>query len=83
MLGRLRSEHRGRTWAYYLQVSFEESCSRHATRPQASEFTIDDMREWFVPDDALRWDDETTIPASSSEAETVNAILTAANFMRG
>ncbi len=83
MLRRLRSEHRGSTWAFYLEVSFEESCSRHATRPQASEFTVDDMRDWFVPDDALAWDEETIIPASSSEAETVRAIVTAAQLGRG
>jgi predicted kinase len=83
MLRRLRSEHRGLTSAYYLEVSFEESCSRHATRPQASEFTVDEMREWFVSDDALGWDEESIIPASSSEAETVRAIVTAANLGLG
>lgn len=80
LLQRLREDHQGCTLAYYLAVSFPESCSRHSTRPQASEFTVEDMRNWYVQDDVLGWEEEAVVPATSTEAETVQAILTASNM---
>jgi hypothetical protein len=34
MLGRLRADHRGPTHHYYLDVPFDETLARHATKPQ-------------------------------------------------
>lgn len=75
MLDGLREDHVGSTWAYYLDVTFDESCTRHATRPQASEFTIDDMRNWYVTEDPLGWPSEHRVPSSSTLDLTVNGIL--------
>lgn len=80
LLQRLREDHQGCTLAYYLAVSFPESCSRHSTRPQASEFSVEDMRNWYLQDDVLGWEEEAVVPATSTEAETVEAILTASNM---
>ena len=38
---------------FYFDLSFEETVRRHATRPQASEFTPEAMRDWYRPADLL------------------------------
>lgn len=60
---------------YYLNVPFDETVRRHATRPQASEWGPEVMREWYVSHDVLGVDGETVVPASSSLEETVERIL--------
>jgi predicted kinase len=83
MLRRLRDEHRGTTLAYYLSVSFPQSCLRHSTRPQAADFTVDDMRVWYIADDLLGWTKEIIISGTSTEPETVHTILTSSNLAHG
>jgi predicted kinase len=39
--------HRGRTAAFYLDIPWEETLRRHASRPQAAEFGEAEMREWL------------------------------------
>lgn len=39
MLARLAADHRGRSHLYYLDADFDETVRRHATRPQATEFS--------------------------------------------
>jgi len=75
MLNRLRNDHQGRTWAYYLDVTFEETCARHATRPQAAEFTVEEMRRWYRTEDPLGWETEHHVPSSSALVDTVELIL--------
>ncbi len=75
MLAGLSRDHRGRTCFYYLDVSVEETLRRHLTRPQASEFTQDDMRGWYRPHDLLSSVREQVIPQASSLQQTVELIL--------
>jgi hypothetical protein len=75
MLADLVADHRGRTGVYYLDVSFDESLRRHATRPQAAEFGPEHMREWFCARDLLGLDGEQLIPPASSLQDTVGCIL--------
>ena len=37
----------------YLDIPWEETLRRHATKPQAAEYGADLMREWFKPLDLL------------------------------
>ena len=53
MLTALRADHRGESWFYYLDVSFEETIRRHATKPQASEYGRTEMRGWYREQDVL------------------------------
>lgn len=53
MLGQLVEDHRGRTSCFYLDVPWEETLRRHATKPQAAEYGADLMRQWFKPLDLL------------------------------
>ncbi|MGC7094395.1 kinase [Amycolatopsis lurida] len=75
MLAELAADHHGRTGIYYLDVSFDESLRRHATRPQAAEFGPEHMREWYRERDLLGLPGEQVVPPTSSLQDTVGHIL--------
>lgn len=75
MLARLASAYDGRGSFYYFDIPFGETVRRHATRPQAREFTADDMREWYRRRDLLGTPVETVIDDTSSLETTVRRIL--------
>jgi hypothetical protein len=75
MLDELADDHRGTTTFYYLDVSFEESLDRHATRPQAAEFGAEDMRGWYCAHDLLGVPGERVVPQNSTLASTTSRIL--------
>jgi thymidylate kinase len=62
MLDSLRCDHPGPAHFYYLDVPFEETIRRHATRPQASEFGRDEMHSWYRERDLLPGRIERLIP---------------------
>jgi energy-coupling factor transporter ATP-binding protein EcfA2 len=70
----LIDQHPGHTLVYWLDVEFAETIQRHATRPQAAEFTPEDMAGWYVQDDWLGLPEEALIPQESSLDETVQRI---------
>lgn len=74
MIRTLLKQHRGANFVFYLDVSFEETLRRHTTRPQANEFTADDMRSWYAPRDLLGVDDEHVVPEGSALEDTVDLI---------
>jgi predicted kinase len=74
VLADLCRAHRGRTTVFYLDVPWEETLRRHATRPQAAEFGEAEMRGWFRPRDLLGVADERVIPHDSSLEETVDLV---------
>ena len=80
-LAQLQAAHRGRTSIYYLDVSLEETLRRHATRPQATQFTPEEMRGWYVPRDLLGFDGEQIIAETSSLEETVAQIADSAGIL--
>jgi hypothetical protein len=53
MLDALRASHHSRSWFYYLDISFEETLRRHATKPQASEYGHAEMSSWYREHDTL------------------------------
>jgi len=75
MLAGLRSAHRGPSHFYYLDVTLDETIRRHATRPQAAEFTPDDMRDWYLRLDLLPSVPERVIGQESTLPDTVGLIL--------
>jgi len=70
----LQREHEDATYLFYLDVAFEETLRRHATRPQAAEFTGEHMRDWYRPSDLLALPGERIIPESSTQEETIALI---------
>lgn len=75
MLTALQADHRGRTRSYYLDVPFEETLLRHATKSQAREYGRAEMAQWYRSLDLLHGSGETVIPAESSLDDTVRRIM--------
>jgi predicted kinase len=75
MLARLRAEHRGPTYAYYLDVPFEETLARHATKPIADDVGEAQLRDWYRPRDLLPGGVETVIGADSPLRQTIDRIM--------
>ncbi|MGW0434819.1 kinase [Micromonospora sp. NPDC003197] len=80
MLTSLRDGHRGRSLFCYFDVSLPETLRRHATRPQASEFSAQDMSGWYTPRDVLDWPDELIIDETSTLVDTISVISAAAGL---
>ncbi|MEU9044362.1 MULTISPECIES: AAA family ATPase [unclassified Kitasatospora] len=76
MLTRLAADHQGRSHLYYLDVDFAETVRRHATRPQAAEFSPEDMAVWYRPHDLLPHGIEHVISRHSTLEAGVERILT-------
>jgi predicted kinase len=75
MLEALRHDHHGTSFWYYLDVPFEETMGRHATRPQAAEFGRAEMQRWYRELDLLPGRIEQIIPASNSLDDTVRQVM--------
>lgn len=80
MIRALCRSHRGVTRVFYLDVSLEETLRRHATRPQATEFTPQDMRGWYAGRDLLGLPDEQVIGEESGLDATVARIAAVAGL---
>ncbi|MFE2041208.1 AAA family ATPase [Streptomyces sp. NPDC059477] len=80
MLARLLADHRDRSHWLYLDVPFEETLARHATKPIADVVDAGQLREWYRPADLLPGGVETVVPASSSLPETVELVLRASGL---
>jgi predicted kinase len=66
--------HRGRAAVFYFDVTWEETLRRHADRPQATEFSADDMKKWWLPRDLLGVAGERVISEELSQAATVDLV---------
>jgi len=67
----LAADHRGRTAFFWFDVSFEETCRRHATRPLSAILSTDEMRGWYDPSDLLGAANEHVVPEAYTLEETV------------
>jgi hypothetical protein len=74
MLDDLRRAHRGTTTAYYLDIPFDETVRRHTGRPQATEFTAEDMRAWYLERDLLGFPSERVISTQHTLDDTAALI---------
>jgi hypothetical protein len=75
MLEALYRDHQGVSCFFYLDVPFEETMRRHATRPQAAEFGRAEMQSWYCERDLLPGGIEQIIPAASSLDDTVRQVM--------
>lgn len=80
MLHGLQRDHLGSTYFYYFDLPFEETARRHTSRPQADEFTVEDMRGWYRPRDTLSFDNERVLDASLSAREVTRLALHSAGL---
>lgn len=68
-------------WAYYFDVSFEETLRRHTTKPNAAEFGEAEMRGWFNEDDRLGLTREWVVDEQHSSEESAKRILSDADLL--
>ncbi|WP_433259453.1 AAA family ATPase (plasmid) [Streptosporangium sp. CA-135522] len=75
MLAALRRDHAGPSCCFYLDIPLAETLRRHTTRPQRSQFSGEQMRQWYRERDLLPEGGETIIGKDSSLETTVQQIL--------
>ncbi|WP_219507924.1 AAA family ATPase [Nonomuraea ceibae] len=80
MLDRLRREHQGPAVFFYLDVPWEETLRRHETRPQRSQFTPEQMAEWFADGDLLPGGHEHLLDHTLSVEDATRRILNVAGL---
>ncbi|MFC5144634.1 AAA family ATPase [Streptomyces aureoversilis] len=78
LLHRLAADHRGKSRFFCFDLTFAETLRRHATRPEASEFSESTMQDWYQPADLLDGVAETLIKQGSTLEETVRTVMTEA-----
>ncbi|GIF02451.1 hypothetical protein [Paractinoplanes rishiriensis] len=59
---------------YYFALTFEETVRRHATRPLADAFGVQDMARWYRADDRLNDVPEVVIGPEQRLQETARRI---------
>ena len=76
MLSKLIDSFNGDARVFYLDISFEETLRRHATKPalKAQEFGEKEMREWWKDKDYLEVEGEAILPESLSEDDLVKLL---------
>lgn len=80
MLARLRADYAGRSHWYYLDVPFEETLLRHATKPQVDEYGEAELRKWWNDRDVLGYPGECVLPATATVDEMATHIMRASGL---
>jgi hypothetical protein len=66
---------------FYLDIGLEESFARHRTRPQARDFSTDDMRASYRPTDVVAGLDELVIADAPSPETTAERVIKASGLL--
>jgi len=61
--------------AYYYDLSFEETVSRHSTRDKSKDFGPDKMKDWWLEKDYLNLENEKILDGTLSPENVLNKIL--------
>lgn len=75
MLAELRTEYGDRSSWWYLDVPFEQTLQRHATKPQASAYGRAEMSAWWHEHDLLPGGFEQIITASATAEAAADQIM--------
>ena len=80
MLTVLIGDHGDRSFAYFLDVPFDETLRRHATKAGTLNYGEAEMRQWYRGHDLLPAGIEQVIPAASALEITVTRLMTDAGL---
>jgi hypothetical protein len=83
MLARLRDDHAERSFFYYLDVPFEETLVRHATKPLAGTYGRAEMSNWWRERDYLPGGFEQVLTADLTVDAAVARITADAGLAAG
>ena len=75
MLTRLRDDHLDQSLFYHLDVPFEETVRRHATKPQTNEYGRAEMSSWWRDRDYLPGVPDRVITAGPTADAAVQQIM--------
>lgn len=62
-------------YAYYFDISLEETFRRHKTKSNSHEFGEEQMRKWYVEKDKLGLPNEKSFSDAQSQDEIIKHIL--------
>jgi adenylylsulfate kinase-like enzyme len=71
----VKEEFDGNIHAYYFDIPFEETLSRHRTKPSAGEFGEVEMKRWWREKDYLEIIPESMIGEDMAAGDIVNRII--------
>ena len=69
-------------YAYYFDLSFQETLVRHSTKDKRSEFGEKEMKQWWVEKDYLNWPNEVMLKAELSKEDVLNMMMKQINPAR-
>lgn len=75
MLRNVLNNRMDNVFAYYYDLSFEETVRRHNSKKE-TDFGLAELKSWFVANDYLGFPGEKSISKALSIEETINNILT-------
>ena len=81
MLTRLVNEHVGTSACFYYDLSFDETVTRHATKPQAAEYGPDLMATWYRESDLIPALNEHILHANIPLDAAVRAMMSAVDLL--
>lgn len=70
----VKNEFGNEIYAYYFDISFEETLVRHKTRPKVSDFGESEMRKWWREKDYLKIIPESIVVKDMNEETIINKI---------
>ena len=71
----IKLEFNSSTYAYYYDLSFEETLQRHQTKPNCNEFGESDMKQWWNEKDFIESIEEKILSQELIIEETVDMII--------
>ncbi|MCD4654517.1 AAA family ATPase [bacterium] len=80
LLNRIIDAHKGTSYIFHFDVSFGETARRHETRQNTSDFSVNDMRNWYDVAHKSNHHLEQIIPECFSILETIEFIQKAVNI---
>ncbi len=72
---RALAEEFGKSYVYYMDISFDETLRRHSLRHKFNDFGEVEMREWWIEKDYLGFENERILGDELSEDELVTLVL--------
>lgn len=81
MLTNLMRDHQGQTAAFYYDLPFADTLARHETKPEAAEYGVELMADWYIENDLIPALQETVFGPDISLDTAVGAMMSATNMV--
>lgn len=66
-------------FVYYFNLSFDETVKRHSSREKVNEFGYEELQRWWISNDYLGYEGETTFTDTMSKDEILSVIYSQLN----